>query len=357
MEKVTLYIPTYNRSERLSKNLLDLFNKIKNENLYSNIDILVGDNCSTDSTITVLKDLSMIAKDKRIQFNYFVNDSNLGFNENVKQGYLRFQGEYIIFLSDDDNLISGALSTYLKLIFEIKPSVALINFNQSPFTVDSPLYTENKIFVSYIYDFFKPLILSPKLTGIALKKPEHNSLREEIASVIIPSYPAAHVALAIYQYSKLGKGLHVLNFIGFPDADYLEHITFLPYVSNLFRKELEYVLNKTGSFQYEEARRGIIDLISNRIVIDDSIYLLFRYFTFRNHLIKESYDELWSNCFRYFVGRSQSKSGLSLTDSSRKFKRTKILIILLLMIKNRIFRFLGLQHVALGEKGFSKNCL
>jgi glycosyltransferase involved in cell wall biosynthesis len=354
MGRLTLYIPTYNRSDRLKRNLLDLFHLIQEENLLSIIDILVGDNFSSDTTPDVLKDLSSVAEGLGINFKYFVNNTNLGFNGNIKQGYLRFEGDYVIYISDDDNLFPGALTAYAEIIFELQPSVALINFEQPPFTLDTPLYPENKTFTSFQTDFFKPLILFPKLTGLALKKPIDNLLREEIASVVIPSFAAAHMALAIYQYSKFGNGLHVSISFGYPDIDYLEHITFLPYVSNLSRIELEYALVKTGKIDETEILNGILELIPNRIVIDDSIYLLNQYFTFKTNLTTEAFSELWSNCLRYLFGRTQSKSGLSLSNSSRKFKRLKIFIIFLLMVRNHIFEFIGLKHVNLGEKGFIK---
>lgn len=352
MENVTLFIPTYNRSDRLKRTLIDLFDLIQKENLYSILDILVGDNCSSDTTPTVLKNFSLVAKDLGIKFDYFVNNSNLGFNGNIEQGYLRFEGDYVIYLSDDDNLFPGALTYYVELILELKPSVALINFNQNPYTTQSPLYVEDKLFTEIQLDFFKPLIKFPKLTGMLFKKPPDQLIRKEITSVIIPSHSAAHVALAIYQYSKFGRGLHVSKFFGYPDSDYLEHVTFLPYVSNLFRIEVEHTLNKVGSIGEIENSNNVLDLIPNRVVIDDSIYVLYQYYSFKTNLTKEAFTELWSNCLRFSFGKAQTASGLSLRDSSRKFKRLKIIFILLLMIKNLFFKLLHLKHVSLGERGF-----
>jgi len=352
MVSVTLYIPTYNRSNRLKKNLNELISFIQNENLYSVIDILVGDNCSTDTTALVLQDMKKFANQSGIELNYFRNSSNLGFNENIKLGYLKFDGDYLIFISDDDNLYPGALTEYLHIITKTNPSVSLINFNQTPYTIKSPLYTEDKLFITIQSDFFHPLILSPKLTGIALKKPINYSLREEIASIVIPSHFIAHIALAIYQYSKLGRGLQVSKFLGYPDIDYIEHINFLPYVNNLARVEIDHVLSMCNHIISRELQRKIIDLIPSRIVIDDSINWLFNYYSFERNLTREQFSELWSNCLRYFFGQTLTKSGLSLKDSSRKFKRIKILVIFLLAIKNQIFKVFGFKFSNLGEKTF-----
>ena len=228
----------------------------------------------------------------------------------------------------------------------------MVNFDQKPFTISSPLYNENEYFIDFQIEFFKPLLLFPKLTGIVLKNPDNQLLREEIASVVVPTFAAAHIALAIYQYSKLGKGLHTSVFFGYPDPDYLEHITFLPYVSNLSRIEVKSVLNKTGKINNQKIQDDILNLIPSRIVIDDSIYLLYQYYTLKTNLTKEAFSELWSNCLRYLLGKKASKSGLSLRDSSSKFKRMKIYMISLLVIKNQIFKLLGLSHAKLGEKNY-----
>jgi hypothetical protein len=232
------------------------------------------------------------------------------------------------------------------------PFVALTNFDQAPFTTATPLYKDDVLFLSNQSDFFELLVLSPKLTGIALKMPKNYSLREEIASAIIPSYSIAHVVLAIHQYSKLGRGLHVSKFFAYPDTDFKDHITFLPYVNNLARFEIEFVLSMINNIEGERFRRRIVELIPNRIVIDDSINWLLKYYLFQRNLTREQFYELWSNCLRYLYGHTLSKRGLSLKDSSRKFKRIKIIIIILLRVKNQIWKTLGFKYANTGEKSF-----
>jgi glycosyltransferase involved in cell wall biosynthesis len=352
MATVTLYIPTYNRSIRLKKCLIDLVTLIQTEKLNSSIDILVGDNCSTDSTSDVLRDSKIIAKDLGITLNYFKNRINLGFNENIREGYLKFEGDYVIFISDDDNLFPGALSEYLKIIIDLEPQVALINFNQAPFTINSRLYRDTIMYKEHNFDFLKPLILFPKLTGIALKNPRDVSIRKEISSVIIPNYYLAHVVLAIYQYSKFGSGVQVSSFLAYPDSDYKDHITFLPYVNNFVRIEIDRAIKMGNNIGGDEFLKTVMDLNPNRNIIDDSINWLFKFYAFKMNLTQEVFSELWSNCLRYFFGQTQSKSGMRLERSNRKFKRTKILIITLLRIKNQIWKIFGLTHAGLGEKSF-----
>lgn len=352
MGKVTLYVPTYNRSIRLKKCLSDLIDHVLKENLTSDIDILVGDNCSTDATSEILQETQNIANKLGIILKYFRNVSNLGFNENIRQGYLKFEGDYILFISDDDNLYPGALSECLKIITKFQPYVALMNFDQNPFTINSPLYKETLLYKRNSFDFLKPLILFPKLTGIALKKPIHNCLREEISSAIIPDFYLAHVSLAIYQYSKFGSGLQVSEFLGYPDKDCNEHVVFPPYINNFARIEIDRALKMGRNIGCDQFPGSIIDLIPDRIVIDDSINWLFNFYCFKRNLTQEVFSELWSNCLKYLFGHTVTKSGMNLNNSKRKLKRLKIFVIFLLLIKNQIWKMSGLRYASLGEKSF-----
>ena len=106
-----------------------------------------------------------------------------------------------------------------KIITKFQPYGDLMNFDQNPFTINSPPYKKTLLYKRNSFEFLKPLILFPKFTGIALKRPIHNSLREEISSAIIPDYYLVQVALAFYQYSKFESGLQVSAFLGYPDKD------------------------------------------------------------------------------------------------------------------------------------------
>ncbi len=54
------------------------------------------------------------------------------------------------------------------------------------------------------------------------------------------------MVLAIYQYSKFRSGVQVSSFLAYPDIDHEDHITFLPYVNNFVRIEIDRAI-KMGS--------------------------------------------------------------------------------------------------------------
>lgn len=90
---VTVLIQTYNRRNLLETALNSAVNQT-----YKNIEILIGDNHSEDGTEEYCLDETK--KDERIR--YFRHQENIGMVGNANFLCDRIQGEYIIFLNDDD---------------------------------------------------------------------------------------------------------------------------------------------------------------------------------------------------------------------------------------------------------------
>jgi glycosyltransferase involved in cell wall biosynthesis len=89
---VTIAIPTYNRADSYLKQAL----QCAVTQTYSNIEIIVSDNCSTDTTETVVKGCS----DPRIR--YFRHKKNIGANNNFNFCLAGAKGDYFLLLQDDD---------------------------------------------------------------------------------------------------------------------------------------------------------------------------------------------------------------------------------------------------------------
>jgi len=98
MPLVSIMIPTYNRDRYIEKCISSALNQE-----YSNFEVIVSDNSSTDSTNEIIKKFFV---DKR--FKYFRNTENIGlFNNWIKLLYEFAKGEYGIFLPDDDYLVDN----------------------------------------------------------------------------------------------------------------------------------------------------------------------------------------------------------------------------------------------------------
>ena len=90
---ITVCLPTYNASRFIGETLESLCNQT-----YKNIEILVGDNASTDDTYEIIKKYQ--EKDSRV--SYYKNEENLGYSENCNKLISHSKGEYIAIYHSDD---------------------------------------------------------------------------------------------------------------------------------------------------------------------------------------------------------------------------------------------------------------
>jgi glycosyltransferase involved in cell wall biosynthesis len=89
---VTIAIPTYNRAESYFPSAL----RSALSQTYSNIEIVVSDNCSTDRTQALVGDIG----DPRIR--YFRHDPGIGQKNNYNFCFEQAKGSYVLLLHDDD---------------------------------------------------------------------------------------------------------------------------------------------------------------------------------------------------------------------------------------------------------------
>lgn len=104
--RVTIGIPTYNRIDSL-RHAVD--SALAQD--YSNFDILVVDNASTDGTESFC--LALQARDKRVR--YFRQADNMGAAENFRSVLREATGEYFMWLADDDWLDADYLTRCMEL--------------------------------------------------------------------------------------------------------------------------------------------------------------------------------------------------------------------------------------------------
>lgn len=107
MIKLSFCIPTYNRSEkclRLVKEILSVNNE--------NIEVIVSDNCSSDQTVTLLKQIN----DNRLVI--FQNEQNNGSMFNIYNSFSKAKGEYLYFTTDKDFINIKNLDLFLSFLSE-----------------------------------------------------------------------------------------------------------------------------------------------------------------------------------------------------------------------------------------------
>jgi glycosyltransferase involved in cell wall biosynthesis len=102
--KVSILLPTYNRSAMLGK----LLKKLARQT-YANREIIVTDDCSTDDTEAVVKDMLS----SRPDIVYHRNTVNQGNAANFGIAASKATGDYVLLCSDDDELNDDALSRFV----------------------------------------------------------------------------------------------------------------------------------------------------------------------------------------------------------------------------------------------------
>lgn len=98
MEKkidITVILITYNQEKYIEQALNSIFEQSSN----LNIEILIGEDCSTDNTKEKLKE---IEKSANANVKFFYNQKNIGASRNLYNLLLKSKGKYIAMLEGDD---------------------------------------------------------------------------------------------------------------------------------------------------------------------------------------------------------------------------------------------------------------
>ncbi len=98
---VTIAIPTYNRADLF---LRDAINAALQQT-YSNIEVIISDNCSVDDTEAVVKSFA----DPRVR--YFRQERNIGANNNFNFCLEQAKGDYFLLFLDDDQVDPDFIET------------------------------------------------------------------------------------------------------------------------------------------------------------------------------------------------------------------------------------------------------
>jgi len=113
MSRITVAVFTYNRAEYLRGSLQSILDQT-----YSDMDIVVYDNASTDNTGSVVRAMA----DKRI--TYIRNEKNLGQHGNFNRALSECKTEYIMIFHDDDIMMPHLVRTVVE-IMDQNPGAAM----------------------------------------------------------------------------------------------------------------------------------------------------------------------------------------------------------------------------------------
>lgn len=108
-ESVTIGVVTYNSESTITETLDSLINQT-----YPNINIIVSDDCSSDSTANVIENWIVSNDIKNITFKK--NNPNLGVSKNLNSILDLVESKWIKFIAGDDLLLPHSISTYMEFV-------------------------------------------------------------------------------------------------------------------------------------------------------------------------------------------------------------------------------------------------
>ncbi len=148
---VSIVMCTYNGEKYLHPQIGSVLSQT-----YSNLELIIVDDASTDNTVQILEDYRI--KDNRVK--YFVNEKNLGYNKNFEKAIFLASGDYIATCDQDDIWAASKIEVMMNewpegslFVYSLSGSFTGDDFENR---ADAP-----KVFYSAIDDVHKLVFNSP----------------------------------------------------------------------------------------------------------------------------------------------------------------------------------------------------
>ena len=110
---VSISVITYNSS----KYVLDTLESVKAQ-IYSPLELVVSDDCSTDDTVAICRDWIEKNKERFVSAKVVVAPKNRGISANYNQGMDNCTGDYIKEIAGDDMLLPNCVEDYVNFVTE-----------------------------------------------------------------------------------------------------------------------------------------------------------------------------------------------------------------------------------------------
>jgi len=135
---LTIVVPTFRRPEYLAEALESVVSAAERVPDLA-LNVVVSDNASGDETESVA------TQERGLGVSYFRNETNLGVSENIVLAIEKADGDYVMFLSDDDVLTPDALQSIASQM-NVEPSVGVVTGPVRRFREDDPDGPEAQVF-------------------------------------------------------------------------------------------------------------------------------------------------------------------------------------------------------------------
>lgn len=113
---VSIVIPTYNQEDFIAKTLTSVLDQT-----YSDLEVIVADDCSTDSTVEIV--MGFAQRDNRIRL--LLAEKNRGIPNNFNKAFDEVNGEFVAFLGGDDVMFPTKIEKLIHIL-KTNPEAGLV---------------------------------------------------------------------------------------------------------------------------------------------------------------------------------------------------------------------------------------
>ncbi|WP_435657272.1 glycosyltransferase family 2 protein [Brucella pituitosa] len=252
MINLSIIVPTYNSNHRIGETISSI-----TRSLTSSFELIIVDDCSTDSTRDEVSQIASL--DKRIKTVFMPENGGAGLARNA--GLKIASGEFVLFLDDDDTLIEGTVDNVIEQLECYNLDVAVTSYALTRGNIDN--------------------LINPMIDGDSYRFA--NILGQKKNKIIRPSFYPLILSIANYPWNKICRASYLRKIkFTFPSLrlheDILPHWNILlnaPHVFITEEKICHYrlpVVGKNASHRKDALRLQIFDALveTNNLVFSDS---------------------------------------------------------------------------------------
>jgi glycosyltransferase involved in cell wall biosynthesis len=231
---VSIAMATYNGEKFLKEQLDSIYNQT-----YKNIEVIVCDDFSKDSTVKILEEYR-----KNYGLKYFINDINLGFVKNFEKAISLCTGEFIALSDQDDVWLPNKIEVLLDEIgdnYLIHSDALLIDENGYVFSNSYSQYSNKMTHPRCFID----AVINGYVTGCT------SMFRKDFINMILP------FSDNLYVHDKwMGVKAFELNKVIYLDAPLIK---YRQHESNLIGA------GKASKLSYKKRIKGMLQLKSRKV--------------------------------------------------------------------------------------------
>ena len=266
---ISIAMCTYNGEQYLSEQLDSIVSQS-----YTNLEIVIVDDCSSDGTVDILKKYEKC--DRRIRL--ICNDENLGFVRNFEKAINECRGEFIALADQDDIWFDEKISRLVADIGEnwlIYSKVAVIDSGGVRQDVEFPTVNRLEGYCAL------SLILNNCVTGHACL------MRRELLELAMPAmskmpYHDQWLAIVAASRGKLKAGSEILSLYRKHNSNAVwsakskRRIPKYVHVSNKIQKTCDFISLVISSGVLDSDEQRFLEILYKKYIRNDAVFINYR---------------------------------------------------------------------------------